>query len=107
MKIIKLDAIFGEVRYDTNQPVMVDMEIFQIVESEIEFAPVGSFILDAQKQHTTVEKIIDYIYQLVSEGRSQDIREFTYEPEQVNRAECRATKFLKQLRREISLDVII
>lgn len=107
MKIVKLEATFSDVRYDSNQPEMVEMDVFQIVESEIKEVPVGGFILDYRERKTVPQTIINYIYQLVSEDRPQDSKEFIYVPQVINESKCKATKFLKQLRREISINVII
>lgn len=108
MKIVKLEATFSDVRYPVNgAQVMVEMDVFQIVESEIKEVPVGGFILDDREKETDTQTIIDYIYQLQLEGRPQDSKEFIYEPQVVSESKCKATKFLKQLRREILLDVII
>lgn len=108
MKIIKLEATFNDVRYPVNgTQVMVEMDVFQIVESEIKEVPVGGFILDDRERKTDSQTIINHIYQLCSEDRPQDSKKFIYEPQVISESPCRATKFLKQLRREMLLEVII
>lgn len=108
MKIVKLEATFNDVRHPVNgTQLMVEMDVFQIIESEIKEVPVGGFILDDREKETDPQTIINYIYQLQLEGRPQDSKEFIYEPQVVSESKCKATKFLKQLRRKILLDVII
>lgn len=108
MEIVKLEATFSDVRYPVNgTQVMVEMDVFQIVESEIKEVPVGGFILDDREKETDPQTIINYIYQLVSEDRPQDSKKFIYEPQVVSESKCKATKFLKQLRREMMLEAII
>lgn len=108
MKIVKLEATFSDVRYPVNgAQVMVEMDVFQIVESEIKEVPVGGFILDDREQKTDPQTIINHIYQLVSEDRPQDSKKFIYEPQVISESKCKVTKFLKQLRREMMLEAII
>lgn len=100
MKIVKLDVIF----YDVDDRIM---EVFQIVESDFEQIPVYSFILDDLELSTPVEKILNHIQDCVKESNFEQIHSFLYTPKEVNLGLTRAEKFLKQLRRDMMLEVII
>lgn len=96
MKLEKLDIIFQDTdgRY---------MDVFLFTESTEELIPKNSFIFDYCEKETIPEIILDKFVECLSKGDTDTIKETVYTPDEISNIKSHATKFLRQLRRDLTI----
>ena len=100
LKLEKLDIIFQDIdgRY---------MDVFLFTESTEELIPENSFIFDHVDKETTPKIILDKFTECLLKGETSIITETVYTPNEIDNVKSHATKFLRQLRRDLAIQKLL
>lgn len=96
MKLEKLEDTDG--RY---------MNVFLFIESTADLIPVNSFVFDYVDQETTPQDIINKFVECLSKGETDIIESTIYTPYEISNTKSHATKFLRQLRRDLIIGKLL
>lgn len=99
VKLEKLDIVFQEDGQD--------MDVFLFTESTEELIPKNSFVFDYTEKETKPEVILSKFVECLSKGDTDIIKETVYTPDEISNIESHATKFLRQLRRDLTINKLL